>query len=412
MIGGKGKDTFNIHGNVRNAVYDYKTDSNFVIHSHKTDNQINTNPNANFYDITGFNYNSYRLPLLSFSYNDDDKFIAGIGYSLKTYGFRKDPYSTFQSLTSVVSFNTGRYQVHYNGEFNQVILSKYDVLATGSLFNTVLNNYFGLGNETKIDKSQDMNFYKVRYNYLSGDILLRKRFHKLAELSFGPSYYHYWNHYYDNRGKILSQPALTGLDSSNIYSDKTYVGPKVSIIIHNLNNDLFPTRGLYWTTELTSLFGINDDSRQLTKLTTDMAVYASYKDPTRLVTVLRFGYGHIFSKNYEYFQALDLGANNYLRGFRKNRFAGRSMMYESTEFRYKLFDSKSYILPGAVGLLAFNDVGRVWVKDQTSHKWHDSFGGGLYYSPYNFFIVSGMIAFSSESSLLNFSIGTKVNITY
>ncbi len=100
---------------------------------------------------------------------------------------------------------------------------------------------------------------------------------------------------------------LPALIPASIYSDKTYAGPKISIIIHNTNNDLLPTRGVYWTTELTSLFGINNDSRQITKLTTDMAVYASYRDPTRFVTVLHLGYGHIFSENYEYFQALDLG---------------------------------------------------------------------------------------------------------
>ncbi len=78
--------------------------------------------------------------------------------------------------------------------------------------------------------------------------------------------------------------------------------------------------------------------------------------------MLRFGFGHIFNEHYEYFQAFDLGEDNYLRGFRKNRFAGRSLLYESTELRFKLFESKSYIVPGAVGLLAFNDVGKVWMQ--------------------------------------------------
>jgi hypothetical protein len=285
-------------------------------------------------------------------------------------------------------------------------------VANGALFNSVLNNYFGLGNETKKDRNKRYDFYRVRYNYLSGDLMLRKRFHNLAELSFGASYYKYWNHYNDNRGKILAQPSLVGLDSANIYSDKSYAGVKISIVIHNVNSDLLPTRGVFWNTEFTSLFGTNKNSRQITKITSDMAVYASLTDPTRLVAVLRFGAGHIFSENYEYFQALNLGENNYLRGFRKNRFSGKSVLYQSTELRFKLFDSKSYIVPGAVGLLAFNDVGKVWVKNETSRKWHDSFGGGLYYSPYNFAIVSGTIAFSNEGNLFNFSIGTKFNITF
>jgi Calcineurin-like phosphoesterase len=410
IIGGKGRDTFNINGNVRNTVYDYKNDTNYIAHSNKTKNLISNDLNVNRYDINGFNYNKYRFPL-SMGFNDEDKFILGLGYSLKTFSFRKDPYSTYQRIMALYNFNSKKYQVNYNGEFNDII-GKYDIVANADLFNSVLNNYFGSGNETKKDKNNSYNFYNVRYNYLSGDLLLRKRFHSLAELNFGTSWYHYWNHFSDNEGKILAQPALEGLDSASIYSAKTYLGGKISIVIHNTNSDLLPTRGVFWNTEFTSLFGTNKNSRQITKITSDMALYSSFSDPTRFVTVLRFGYGHIFSENYEYFQALDLGADNYLRGFRKNRFSGRSVLYQSTELRFKLFESNSYIVPGAVGLLAFNDVGRVWAQDKPSHKWHDSYGGGLYYSPYNFAIVSATIAFSNEGNLLNFSIGSKFNITF
>ncbi|MEO8414515.1 MAG: BamA/TamA family outer membrane protein [Ginsengibacter sp.] len=411
IIGGKGRDTFSIHGKVRNIIYDYAPDSNYIEHSQGTNNKISADPGVNRYDITGFNYNSYRLPLLSLAYNEEDQFLAGLGYSLKTYGFRKDPYSTYQRLTSLFSFNTGKFQVHYAGEFNEVI-GKYDIVANGEVYNSVLSNYFGSGNETKKDNSKGYNFYNVRYSYLSGDLMLRKRFHKLVEFNFGSSYYQYWSHAYDNKGKIFSQPATAGLDSADIFSEKSYVGGKASIVIHNINSALLPTRGVYWNTEFTSLFGINKNSRQLTKITSDMTVYASFRDPTRFVTVLRFGAGHIFSENYEYFQAYTLGDNNYLRGFRKSRFSGKSILYQSTEFRYKLFDSKSYIVPGAVGVIGFNDIGRVYAKNETSRKWHDSFGGGFYYSPYNFAIVSATIAFSNEGNLYNFSIGTKFNITF
>jgi hemolysin activation/secretion protein len=160
------------------------------------------------------------------------------------------------------------------------------------------------------------------------------------------------------------------------------------------------------------MFGTNENSHHLSKITSDLAVYASLRDPAKLVAVLRFGAGHIFNNNFEYFQALTLGANNYLRGFRKNRFAGQSVMYQTTELRVKLFESKSYVLPGAVGLVGFNEVGRVWMKNENSHKWHDDFGGGIYYSPYNFALVSATIAHSPEDNLFNFSIGTKFNINF
>jgi hypothetical protein len=411
IIGGKGRDTFNIHGNVRNKIFDFKLDSNYVQHSSKTNNQISSDPQVNNYDITGFNYNTYRIPLLNISFNEEDKLLLGLGYSLKTYGFRKDPFSTYQRISSLYSFKTSAYQVNYSGEFNQ-LLGKNDLVVNAQLYNSVLNNFYGLGNETKKDKSKNSSFYNVRYNYFSAEMLMRKRIFNVIQLNVGPAFYHYWNHYYDNKEKILAQPLFGGFDSASIYSGKSYFGGKASIVVNNLNADLMPTRGVYWNTEFSSLFGVNSNSRQITKLTSDMTVYSSLNDPTRLVAVLRIGYGHIFSENYEYFEALTLGSDNYLRGFRKDRFSGKSLLYQSLELRWKLFDSKSYIVPGAVGLIGFNDVGRVWVKTETSHKWHDSFGGGFYYSPYNFALVSATIAFSGEGSLYNFSIGTKFNITF
>ncbi len=412
IIGGRDTDTFNINGKIRNTVYDFLPEKNYVVRKSKTRNQISSDVQVNNYDPTGFNYDTYRLPLLSIGFNEEDKLIAGVGYSLKTYRFRKEPYSTYQKITSLFDFKTSAYQVNYDGEFNQR-MGKYDLVANGKLFNTVLDNFYGIGNETKKDKSKGFTFYNVRYNFLSADLLIRKRIHNLLEFNIGPTMYHYWNHYYDNTDKVLGHPGFVGLDSLDIFSKKTYVGAKAQMKVHNLNDDLMPTRGIYWTTELSSMYGTNEMSHQISKLTTDMTVYASLNDPTRLVGVIKFGYGHIINKNYEYFQALTLGSNNNLRGFTKDRFAGRSLMYFSLEGRLKLFESKSYLFPGPVGIIGFNDIGRVWSRrTETSHKWHYGLGGGFYYSPYKFAIVSATIAFSGEGSLYNFSMGTKFNITY
>jgi outer membrane protein assembly factor BamA len=143
-----------------------------------------------------------------------------------------------------------------------------------------------------------------------------------------------------------------------------------------------------------------------------MTVHAALSDPAKFVVVVKIGGGHIFSKSYEYFQTLNLGANNFLRGFRKNRFSGTSLFYNSVELRVKLFESKSYILPGAVGVVGFNDLGKVWLKGQVSKTWHHSYGGGLYYAAYNFVLVSATMAYSKEESLFNFTIGTKFNLTF
>ena len=288
-----------------------------------------------------------------------------------------------------------------------------DLVVNADFFNPVLNNFYGLGNLSENDKNLPREFYYVRYKYVQAEVLVRKKyFHNLLQFYLGPTYFNYWNRYQDNKNKILAHPSQTGLDSASIFNKKSYFGGKFAIVINNLNSELLPTRGVIWNTELTSMFGMNDNSHKISKFTSDLAVYASLRAPAKLVAVLRVGGGHIFNNNYEYFQALTLGNNNYLRGYRKNRFSGQSLLYQTTELRVKLFESRSYIVPGAVGLIGFYEVGRVWIKDETSNRWHNDFGGGFYYSPYNFAIVSATIAHSAEDNLFNFSIGTKFNITF
>jgi outer membrane protein assembly factor BamA len=234
----------------------------------------------------------------------------------------------------------------------------------------------------------------------------------MLHISVGPTFFNYWNHLEDNENKILSKPSKVGLDSANVYKTKTYAGGKMSIVLNNVNSEFMPTRGILWNTQFSALAGINRNSKPLTSLTSDMTVYSSLTDPARVVSILRLGAGHIFSKDYEYFQALNLGQNNFLRGFRKNRFSGTSVAYGSLTLLIKLFDSKSYILPGSVGLIAFDDVGRVWAGNQSSKLWHNAYGGGLYYSPFNMVLISAAMGFSSEGTLFNLSLGTKFNLTF
>ena len=216
---------------------------------------------------------------------------------------------------------------------------------------------------TTLYQTKEREFYRVRYNYIEAEALLRKRPFNIVSLGVGPKFFHYWNRPDDNTNKILSDLPSLGLDSARVFSTKTYVGGKAFLLINNLNNELLPTRGIYWNTELNALYGAGSRSNTFSSITSDLTLYSSLRDPAKLVAVVKAGAGRIFSKDYEYFQALNLGQNNFLRGFRKNRFAGTGVAYGSFELRYELFESKSYILPGAVGLIGFEEVGRVWVEE-------------------------------------------------
>ncbi len=409
IIGGKGDDTFNVRGSVRNFIYDVNYDSNYVINSNRSRVTINADPLNNQYEMTGFEYNRNTFPTIHAGYNIEDKLMLGVGFSRRVYGFRKDPYASYQRLTTLYAVNRSAFKVRYQGEFNEV-LGKYDIVLDGQITEPVLNNFFGLGNNTQFINSRD--YYRVRFKYASADVLLRKRPVSFWHLTLGPSIFHYWNRLEDNEDKILARPSLIGLDSLSVYSTKTYGGLKAGMLIDYLDNAFLPRRGLYWYSEFGAYKGLNDHSNSITRIQTDMTVYGTVAHPDVITSILKIGAGHIFNKNFEYFQAMTLGQNNFLRGFRKNRFAGRSLAYGSLEARVKLFGSKSYVFPGDIGILGFAEAGRVWMPGEESRQWHTSYGTGIYYTPFNIIIFSGTVAFSREETLFNLSIGSRINLTF
>jgi outer membrane translocation and assembly module TamA len=107
----------------------------------------------------------------------------------------------------------------------------------------------------------------------------------------------------------------------------------------------------------------------------------------------------------DYFQQVKLGGPQTLRGYHTWRFTGRSTLYNNLEVRLKVLDFTSYLLPGSIGLIGFNDIGRVWSANDTSNKWHDGYGGGIYIIPAELVLIQAAIGFSREGSLPYISIG-------
>ncbi|MBI5857932.1 MAG: BamA/TamA family outer membrane protein [Sphingobacteriales bacterium] len=409
IIGGNGTDTFNIRGQVENLLYDRKADKDTILNKSKSKKRFTTNPHTSSRSLLSYNYNTSRFPQLTLGYNADDETLIGIGASKRTFGFRNLPYATDQRFSFLYS-SRGAYHFNYKGEFNHITRNA-DLLIQSRLAQPSLRNFFGLGNNTTADK-KNMDYYRIHSNEFEIEALIRHRYFERLHVSIGPYYYQYKSSYAENRTNILSNFRQMGMDSADIFSNKSNLGIKAICTFDNRNNEVFPTRGIFWNNELVSLAGLNKNSDAYTRFTSDMTIYASLKDPAKIVGVLRFGGGRIFGNKYDYFQALDLGANNYLHGFRKNRFSGSSNMYASLELRIKLFDVNSFIFSGPLGLTAFYDAGRVWLRHQDYNKWHSSFGGGLYFVPFNRFVISFAAGFSEQERVFNATIGSRFNLTF
>jgi hypothetical protein len=64
--------------------------------------------------------------------------------------------------------------------------------------------------------------------------------------------------------------------------------------------------------------------------------------------------------------------------------------------RIKLAEFSTYFFPGQLGILVFNDVGRVWADGEKSSRWHVGNGFGVWVAPVRRFVVTAQYTRSKE----------------
>jgi outer membrane protein assembly factor BamA len=164
-----------------------------------------------------------------------------------------------------------------------------------------------------------------------------------------------------------------------------------------VNDPIVPTRGLLfygaaaYTTSLSA-----DDQGFATYNGILQAYYPVYR---RLSLAVRIGLTAVDGKP-EFYQYASTGGSYSLRGYRRDRWRGRTAFYSSQELRY-IAPFRSYWLNADVGLIGFVDVGRVWLPGELSHTLHASFGGGVLIAPFHIAQVSVTYGVSPEAGLFH-----------
>jgi hypothetical protein len=411
IIGGKDADTYvdstgmRAGGHIR--IYDLVSDKDtFLLSGHERKN-LSYSPSVLHYERFPFKYDQL-IPLVTAGFNKDDGLSLGLGFQFIGQGFRKSPFAVRHTLTAGHSLATNAWQFRYFGEFTDVFRNTdFTLLASAKAPDNTIN-FFGYGNETVFDKDggKTISYYRTRFSLYDLQPLLQTKISPDVKLIYGPTFNYYRMDKDGNENRIINDFAHTGLDSLDVYQAKTYAGLKLGLQIDTRDNNIFATRGILWNTTLHGNQGLNEHQRHYLHLQTDLSIYTSFNIPARVVLVTRFGANKIWGA-YEYFQAVTLGGAQNLRGYRNYRFAGNRSVYNNTELRLKLFEFRSYLFPASVGLIAFNDVGRIWQNGERSRVWHDGYGGGLYFSPINMFILTATVAKSEEELLPYITFGFK-----
>ncbi|WP_350286348.1 metallophosphoesterase [uncultured Croceitalea sp.] len=396
LIGGQNNDVYKIAEKARGVhTYDFKAKKNtydeaFGGKLHKI-NDYDTNT----YQFLKIKASSNQL-LPSLGFNPDDGFRIGLSNTYTFNGFRQNPFTQQHTFNAAYYFATSGFDLGYNGEFANVFEKvNLEINARFTSPNFAIN-FFGFGNEsinTDDDNPLELDFNRVKIETIKIAPSLVWRGDLGSKIKLGISYENYDVEETEDRF-IDGFFTNTGRDTQ-----QDFFGVEASYSYANTDNAAFPTMGMAFDLQGGYKTNVSESGRSFTYLIPSLSFDYKLEPSGHLVLATKFK-GHFnFGNDFEFYQGASIGANNGLRGFRFQRFVGKSAYFQNTDLRLSFRKRQTGLLPITPGIFGGFDYGRVWLPDEDSDTWHNSYGGG--------FFVNGSDLISANFGLFNSSDGLR-----
>ncbi len=382
LIGGQGEDIFvdNSYvkkGSKRTYIYDDLRENTVDLGKEAADKR-SKHREKNIYDRRASHYESnFFVPLPIIGVNPDDGFGIGMSAVWTTYTFKKEPFSALHNFALNYAFATKALKFDYQGDYPHAF-GNLDFYLEGWWYNDAYAaNFFDFGNETR--NVREIDYYRTRQSQFHIFPALKKRFAGGAgNFKIGPMFE--MRELEPTPGRILISELRTD-ENDEIYSEKTFAGARLNIEFLNLDNYVFPHKGIHFNTDLSYLGGVSNDGTGFVRLRSTLAFHQSLDSKENLVFASKFGFNHNFGDDYEFYHAPNLGGQESLRGYRFQRFYGQTAYWQNIDLRARLFSNYNNTLPFTFGLYAGFDYGRVWYDEEDSDTWHYNYGGGFWVAP-------------------------------
>ncbi len=400
LIGGNDTDTYDIKEGKKIKVYEHKTLENNIVEEGGANFKLTDLYNLNMYDYRKQVEISNDISL-TIGYNPDDGFRSGAQYSYQKDGFNRNPFTFKHVVSADYYFDTDSFDINYSGEYANVFGERnlsYNLYATSANYT---QNYFGYGNETvNLEDIDGFNANRVEIQKINANVALVKNgffgsFFK-TQLAFDS---------YRVREDInFSLPATTSFEV-----DDTLIFGSVETIFsyHSLDDASNPSRGLLFDLNPRITTNFSEFSRTFAYLRTRLGFYNSLSNNKKLVLKTNVNGEFNFGNKFEFYQGVSLGGETGLRGYREERFTGKSALVGNADLRYSFDRFNVGIIPLQIGIFGGADLGRVWIPSRLSDKWHNSYGGGLWINGPGGLNGSFNAFTSTEDTRVTFRLGFK-----
>ncbi|MDT0606684.1 metallophosphoesterase [Croceitalea rosinachiae] len=396
LVGGQNNDVYKIHDKASGVhIYDFKTKKNtyeeaFGGHIHKI-NDYDTNT-YQFLKIKASN--NQLLP--SIGANPDDGFRIGLTNTYTFNGFRQNPFTQQHTFNAAFYFATNGFDLGYNGEFANVFEGVNLELAANFTSPNFTINFFGFGNDTENlddENELELDFNRVKIETIKFAPSLVWRGNLGSEVRLGVSYENYDVEETEDRfieGFFTNDGRGTQQDFFGVEAEYSYT---------NSDNEAFPTMGMAISLQGGYKTNLSETDRAFGFFIPSLAFAYKLVPSGNLVLATKFK-GHFnIGDDFEFYQAASIGANDGLRGFRFQRFTGKSSYFQNTDLRLSFRKRNTGLLPVTPGIYGAFDYGRVWLPGEDSDTWHDSYGGG--------FFLNGSDLISANFGLFNSADGLR-----
>ena len=393
LIGGLGNDRFIDRSRVggwkkKTIIYDVESEENHLEVGKEAKINISDNPEYNIYNRHArSNDMDYWMFLPSFAFNPDDGFLLGGSSSFTHHGFMKTPYASSHFLSGKYALATSGFEILYHADFINLFGNDWGLFLDGSYRSPLYSiNFYGLGNKTENpEDSLGLNYNRVRQRELYVAPALMKIGNSASRLFLAPTFESVKVE--RTEGRFIDDYAGREDDplGEDFFEGQDFLGFKVVFSYSNQDDPSFPARGLHFFLDAGWKTQIKKD-KSFPYLDGFVSFFLPVDNKQKLIFSTRLGGRHIFNSEFEFYQGASLGGtgnNANFRGFRRNRFTGRSSFYQNIDLRLKAFESENRLLPFSFGILAGFDHGRVWVEGENdaSRQWHYSYGGGIFIEP-------------------------------
>ena len=403
VIGGHENDVYDIQNGMNLKIYDHKSLENTVENEGGAKYRFTDNYEINTYDKDKKIFNSGSI-IPDFKYNPDDGLNVGIKYVKSVNRFKRNPFTTEHRFSGEYHSATNGFALDYETELASII-GKYN-LVLGAHFTSpqFSDNYFGYGNET--DNYEDefgMDYNRVGLSQIGAKVALVNKTPFGSYFGFTASFESIEVQFDENR--YLSD--VVAEEGSDFYDRKYFAGLDAMYRYESYDDKLTPTRGMLFELNLGGKINTAEPGRYYGYFKPYMGFYNALTENRKLVIKTRAEAQINIGQEFEFYQAARLGADSGLRGYRMERYTGKSSFGAGADLRYAFDTVKTGFLPFQIGVYTGYDLGRVWMDNQNSKLWHDSYGGGIWINSAesvqgNFSLFSG-----SEGARFEFGLGFK-----